>query len=50
MKLPVVMEIYQELSSRGVLNGHRPPRNVLELTDMIKPDKAPAGPQALGRI
>jgi len=50
MKLPVVMEIYQELSSRGVLNGHRPPRNVLELTDMIKPDKATAGPHALGRI
>jgi len=50
MKLPIVMEIYQELSSRGVLNGHKPPRNVLELTEMIKPDKAPARPQALGRI
>lgn len=35
MKIPAVMEIYQELKGRGVLNGDRPPRNVLELTDIL---------------
>jgi cobalt/nickel transport system ATP-binding protein len=35
MKIPVVMEIYQELKGRGVLNGNRPPRNILELTDIL---------------
>jgi len=35
MKLPFVMEIYCELVSRGILNGLHPPKDVLELTDMI---------------
>ena len=36
MKLPAVMEIYQELKGRGVLDGDRPPRNILELTNMLE--------------
>ena len=36
MKLPAVMEIYQELRGRGVLDGDRPPRNVLELTNLLE--------------
>jgi cobalt/nickel transport system ATP-binding protein len=36
MKLPAVMEICQELRGRGVLNGDRPPKNVLELTDILE--------------
>ena len=36
MKLPAVMEIYQELRGRGILDGDRPPRNVLELTNLLE--------------
>jgi cobalt/nickel transport system ATP-binding protein len=36
MKLPAVMEIYQELKGRGVLDGDRPPRNILELTNLLE--------------
>ncbi len=36
MKPPLVMEIYKELKSRGIINGSKPPRNVLELTDLIE--------------
>lgn len=36
LKLPLIMEIYKELESRGVLNGSRPPENILELTDIIE--------------
>jgi cobalt/nickel transport system ATP-binding protein len=35
MKLPAVMEIYQELKGRGILDGDRPPGNVLELIDLL---------------
>lgn len=36
LKLPLIMEIYKELASRGVLNGSKPPENVLELTDIVE--------------
>jgi cobalt/nickel transport system ATP-binding protein len=36
LKLPLIMEIYKELASRGVLNGSRPPENVLQLTDIVE--------------
>jgi cobalt/nickel transport system ATP-binding protein len=36
LKLPLIMDIYKELASRDVLNGSRPPENVLGLTDMIE--------------
>jgi cobalt/nickel transport system ATP-binding protein len=51
LKLPLIMEIYKELASRGVLNGSRPPVNVLELTDIVEArvrERVYANP--LGRI
>jgi cobalt/nickel transport system ATP-binding protein len=39
LKLPIVVDIYKELVGRGVLNGTRPPRNVLELTDLLESRK-----------
>lgn len=36
LKLPLIMDIYKELASRGVLNGSKPPENVLGLTDLIE--------------
>jgi cobalt/nickel transport system ATP-binding protein len=50
LKLPTVVDLYKELVGRGLLNGSKLPRSVLELTDMIKPERWPAGPQALGKI
>ena len=35
LKLPVVVDLYQELSCRGLLNGSRPPRSILDLTDLL---------------
>jgi cobalt/nickel transport system ATP-binding protein len=39
LKLPIVVDIYKELVGRCVLNGIRPPRNVLELTDLLESSK-----------
>jgi cobalt/nickel transport system ATP-binding protein len=36
LKLPVVVDLYNELIGRGMLQGSRPPRNVLELTDLLE--------------
>jgi cobalt/nickel transport system ATP-binding protein len=36
LKAPMVVDLYQELSGRGLLNGSRPPRNILELTDLLE--------------
>lgn len=36
MKPPLVTEIYRELACRGIINGSKPPRNILELTDIIE--------------
>lgn len=36
LKLPIVVDIYKELVGRGLLNGSNPPRNVLELTDLVE--------------
>ncbi len=36
MKLPLVMEIYRELVDRGIINGSKPPRNVLDLIDIAE--------------
>ena len=35
LKLPIVVDLYKELVSRDLLNGSRPPRNILELTDLL---------------
>ncbi|MDM7934897.1 MAG: ATP-binding cassette domain-containing protein, partial [Methanothrix sp.] len=48
LKLPSVIELYQELSGRGLLNGSRPPRSILELTDML--DDGARGRRRPGRI
>ncbi len=51
MKSPLVMEIYRELASRGVINGSKPPRNILELTDTIEiAAKGLVSRKCLGRI
>ena len=50
MKLPVVMEIYQELMGRGILDGDRPPRNVLELTNLLERAKVSFPKVSPGKI
>jgi len=36
LKLPIVVDIYKELVARGLLSDSNPPRNVLELTDLVE--------------
>jgi cobalt/nickel transport system ATP-binding protein len=36
LKLPIVIDIYKELVGRGLLNGSKPPRNILDLTDLLE--------------
>jgi cobalt/nickel transport system ATP-binding protein len=36
LKLPIVVDFYKELVSRDLLNGTRPPRSILELTDLLE--------------
>jgi cobalt/nickel transport system ATP-binding protein len=36
LKLPIVVDIYKELVSRDLLNDSKPPRNILELTDLVE--------------
>jgi cobalt/nickel transport system ATP-binding protein len=50
MKYPLVMEIYRELAGRGVLNGERPPRSVLELTDLLDASMGHAPREGLGKV
>ncbi|MCK9441284.1 MAG: ATP-binding cassette domain-containing protein [Methanothrix sp.] len=47
LKLPLVVDLYQELAGRGIVRGSKPPRNVLELCDLLQ-TKAQAG--ARGKI
>lgn len=49
LKSPLVVDIYQELASRGIVSLGRPPRNVLELCDLLQPAGRDRG-RALGRI
>jgi cobalt/nickel transport system ATP-binding protein len=51
LKLPVVVDLYKELVSRDLLNGSRPPRNILELTDLVESrNRGPISRGALGTI
>jgi cobalt/nickel transport system ATP-binding protein len=51
MKLPMVIEVYLELVNRGILNGPKPPQNILELIDMIEEvTKSRAPRSSLGKI
>lgn len=36
LKLPIVVDIYKELVGRGLLSDSNPPRNILELTDLVE--------------
>ena len=36
LKLPIVVDLFNELVSRDLLNGSRPPRNILGLTDLLE--------------
>ncbi len=38
LKPPQVLEIYQELESRGIAPKSRPPRNILDLCDLLQPN------------
>jgi cobalt/nickel transport system ATP-binding protein len=47
LKLPIVVDIYQELAGRGIAQRSVLPKNILELCDLLEP-KAKA--ETLGRI
>jgi cobalt/nickel transport system ATP-binding protein len=49
LKPPLVVDIYQELASRGIASGARPPRNILELCDLLQPTGEGRG-RPLGKI
>ncbi len=36
LKLPMIVDLYQELESRGLLDGSKPPKNILQLTDLLE--------------
>jgi cobalt/nickel transport system ATP-binding protein len=51
LKLPIVVDLYKEMVGRGLLNGSRPPRNVLELTDLLETGtRGTASQEVLGKI
>jgi cobalt/nickel transport system ATP-binding protein len=39
LKLPIVVELYQELAGRGIAQRSEPPRNILDLCDLLVPKK-----------
>ena len=49
LKLPLVVDLYQELAGRGIARGSKPPRNILELCDLLQP-KAEERAGAWGKI
>ena len=51
LKLPIVVDLYKELVGRGLLNGSKPPRNVLELTDLLESrTRGTTSQEVLGKI
>ena len=50
LKLPIVVDLYKELVGRGLLNGSKPPRNILELADLLEPETGGTPPGAWGKI
>jgi cobalt/nickel transport system ATP-binding protein len=38
LKLPLVVDLYQELVGRGIARESKPPRNILELCDLLEPE------------
>jgi len=49
LKLPMVVDIYQELASRGIASEGKPPRNILELCDLLQP-RGSVGDGSVGKI
>jgi cobalt/nickel transport system ATP-binding protein len=47
LKLPLVVDLYHELAGRGIVDGSKPPRNILELCDLLQPQN---DVRALGKI
>lgn len=51
LKLPIVVDLYKELVGRGLLNGSKPPRNILELTDLVESrNRGTNSQETLGKI
>jgi cobalt/nickel transport system ATP-binding protein len=50
LKLPVVVDLYTELVSRDLLNDSKPPRNILELTDLVESTNRGTSRGILGTI
>jgi cobalt/nickel transport system ATP-binding protein len=51
LKLPMVVDLYKELVGRGLLNGSQPPRNILDLTDLIESrNKGKTSQETMGKI
>lgn len=47
LKLPLVVDLYQELAGRGIAQSSAPPKNILELCDLLEPKRRT---EAWGRI
>ena len=51
LKLPIVVDIYNELLGRNLLHSSRPPTNILELTDLVElKNRKEISSRALGKI
>jgi cobalt/nickel transport system ATP-binding protein len=51
LKLPIVVDLYNELVGRGLFNGSKLPRNVLDLTDLLESDtRGRTSQETLGKI
>lgn len=51
LKLPIVVDLYKELIGRGLLSDSNPPRNILELTDLVESrNRGTISREALGTI
>ncbi|HEX7445162.1 MAG TPA: ATP-binding cassette domain-containing protein [Methanothrix sp.] len=44
LKLPTVVDLFQELTGRGLISGVKPPLNILELCDLLESRKGEAKP------
>ena len=44
LKLPTVVDLFQELAGRGLVNGVKPPLNILELCDLLESRAGEAKP------
>jgi len=49
LKLPLVVDLYSELAGRGIARASKPPKNILELCDLLQP-KSGSRAGAMGKI